>query len=84
MALIAGVLISALAFSTVVSEATDSAPVTAIDILLQPDATMLQRAEAANASHLKIFPQGFALDAAHRPHVTMVQRFVRPSDPRSS
>jgi phosphoserine phosphatase len=54
--------------------------VTAIDILLEPDATMLRHAEAVNASHLKIFPQGFALDATHRPHVTMIQRFVRTAD----
>ena len=54
--------------------------VTAIDILLEPDATMLQHAEAVNANHLKIFPQGFALDATHRPHVTMIQRFVRTAD----
>jgi phosphoserine phosphatase len=58
----------------------EQSPVTAIDILLEPDATMLQHADAVNASHLKIFPQGFALDATHRPHVTMIQRFVRTSD----
>jgi hypothetical protein len=58
----------------------EKSPVTAIDILLEPDATMLQHAEAVNANHLKIFPQGFALDAAHRPHVTMIQRFVRTAD----
>ncbi len=58
----------------------DSSPVTAIDILLEPDATMLRHAEAVNADHLKIFPQGFALDATHRPHVTMIQRFVRTAD----
>ena len=54
--------------------------VTAIDILLEPDATMLRHAEAVNASHLKVYPQGFALDATHRPHITMVQRFVRTAD----
>ncbi len=54
--------------------------VTAIDILLEPDAVMLRNAEAVNTNHLKIFPQGFALDAAHRPHVTMIQRFVRTAD----
>ena len=41
---------------------------------------MLRHAEAVNASHLKIFPQGFALDATHRPHITMIQRFVRTAD----
>jgi len=54
--------------------------VTAINILLEPDATMLQRAEANNALLLKVFPKGFALDARHRPHVTLLQRFVRTAD----
>jgi haloacid dehalogenase-like hydrolase len=45
----------------------EQSPVTAIDILLEPDATMLRHAESVNANHLKIYPQGFALDAAHRP-----------------
>src|SRR5436309_2016815 len=54
--------------------------VTAIDILLEPDATMLQHAEANNARLLKEFPKGFALDAAHRPHITMIQCFVRTAD----
>jgi len=48
----------------------------AIDILLEPDARMLQRAETNNARLLKAFPNGFALDAAHRPHITMYQCFV--------
>jgi hypothetical protein len=58
----------------------EQSPVTAIDILLEPDATMLRHAEAVNANHLKIYAQGFALDAAHRPHVTMIQRFVHTAD----
>jgi 2'-5' RNA ligase len=55
-------------------------PVTAIDIALEPDATMIQRAMAANARLLKSFPKGFALDATHHPHVTMLQQFVRTDD----
>jgi hypothetical protein len=55
-------------------------PVTAVDILLEPDATMLQHAEANNARLLKVFPKGFGLDAAHRPHITMLQCFVRTED----
>ena len=58
----------------------EQSPVTAIDILLEPDATMLQRSEANNARLLKVFPKGFALDATHRPHITMIQRFVRTAD----
>jgi len=54
--------------------------VTAIDILLEPDATMLKHAAANNARLLSAFPKGFALDAAHHPHITMIQCFVRTAD----
>jgi hypothetical protein len=37
-------------------------PVMAIDIALEPDATMVQHAKDANARLLKSFPKGFALD----------------------
>jgi phosphoserine phosphatase len=56
------------------------APVMAIDILLEPDATMLKHSEASNARLLAVFPKGFALDATHRPHITMIQRYVRTAD----
>ena len=55
-------------------------PVTAIDIALEPDATMLQNAKDANARLLKSFPKGFILDETHHPHVTMLQQFVRTDD----
>ncbi len=54
--------------------------VTAIDILLNPDATMLRYSAADNASLLRAYPKGFALDASHRPHITMLQCFVRTAD----
>ena len=53
-------------------------PVTAIDIALEPDATMVQHAKHANA--LKSFPKGFALDETHHPHVSVLQQFVRTDD----
>jgi haloacid dehalogenase-like hydrolase len=55
-------------------------PVTAIDVLLEPDAAMLEHAASNNARLLSVFPKGFALDDAHRPHITLVQRFVRTAD----
>jgi len=55
-------------------------PVTAIDIALEPDATMIQHAQADNARLLKAFPKGFALDATHHPHISMLQQFVRTAD----
>jgi len=54
--------------------------VTAIDILLEPDPTMLRHAEATNTRLRGVFSQGFALDATHRPHITPIQRFVRTAD----
>src|SRR5215475_5535320 len=55
-------------------------PVTAIDIALEPDATMVQHAKDANARLLKSFPKGFALDETHHPHVSILQQFVRTDD----
>lgn len=51
-------------------------PVTAVDILLEPDATMIQHAQAANVLLLKDFPKGFKLGNEHQPHVTVLQRHV--------
>lgn len=58
----------------------EPSPVIALNILLEPDATMCRRAEADNARLLAVFPKGFALDATHRPHVTLLQCFVRRAD----
>ena len=55
-------------------------PITAIDIALEPDATMIQHAEAVNARLLKVFPKGFALGPTHHPHITILQRYVRTED----
>ena len=55
-------------------------PVTAIDIALEPDQTMIQHATAANARLLKSFPKGFVLDGTHHPHISMLQQFVRTDD----
>ncbi|MET0446352.1 MAG: 2'-5' RNA ligase family protein, partial [Pseudorhodoplanes sp.] len=56
------------------------ASVIAIDIALEPDATMIRHAKASNARLLKADPTGFALDATHNPHVTLLQQFVRTAD----
>ncbi len=84
--LISGLMVCALAMqgrnaqAQQASRPAEQDPVTAIDILLEPDATMLQHAEAVNARLVKVYPKGFSLDATHRPHITMVQRFVRTAD----
>jgi hypothetical protein len=52
----------------------------AIDILLQPDQTMITRANEVNARLRGNYPRGYELDATHAPHVTLLQRFVRVKD----
>jgi 2'-5' RNA ligase len=69
-----------LAAAFVQGAVAQQSPVTAIDIVLEPDATMVQHAIAANARLLKAFPEGFSLDATHHPHITLLQQFVRTND----
>ncbi len=52
----------------------------AINVLLDPDAATVERAQATNARLREDYPDGFALDANHAPHITMLQRFVRMAD----
>ncbi|GAA1520551.1 hypothetical protein BJ978_003208 [Agromyces terreus] len=52
---------------------------TAVDILLEPDQSMLARAQSENDRMLTSIPSppGFHLDEHHRPHITTLQRYVR-------
>jgi hypothetical protein len=68
------------AISETPTDASPSEPLTAIDTLLDPDQTMVQRAIAANTRLRENFPKGFALDETHQPHISMLQRYVRTSD----
>jgi len=69
-----------LAVAVVQGAVAQQNPVTAIDIALEPDATMVQHAMDANARLRKSFPKGFALDETHHPHISMLQQFVRTDD----
>jgi hypothetical protein len=66
--------------ATARSQAAQESAVTAVDIALEPDGIMIQHAKAANARLLQDFPKGFALDATHNPHISMLQQFVRTAD----
>jgi 2'-5' RNA ligase superfamily len=52
----------------------------AIDVLLQPDRTMVSKANEINARLRGNYPEGYSLDAMHAPHVTMLQLFIREKD----
>ena len=62
------------------SRADEPNPIIAIDILLDPDATMIRHAETANERLRSNFPKGFALDATHQPHISCLQRYVKTAD----
>lgn len=53
---------------------------TAIDLLIQPDQTALDRASAGNERMRAQYSDGFALDDRHKPHITLLQRYVRTAD----
>lgn len=51
--------------------------VIAINVVLEPDSAMADFAKTDNAEMLRSYPQGFALDGTHAPHITILQRFIR-------
>jgi hypothetical protein len=55
-----------------VTPAATQNPITAVDIVLEPDATMIQQAQAANAGLLKNFPKGYTLGDEHAPHMSVI------------
>lgn len=52
----------------------------AIDVLLLPDAAMVRQARALNQALERHGRTGFALDATHVPHLTLLQCYVRRAD----
>jgi hypothetical protein len=54
--------------------------VIAIDILIEPDRAMTEKAKSVNARLRRNHPDGFAFDESHVPHITLAQRYVRASD----
>src|SRR5271163_3183809 len=69
-----------LAVAVVQGAVAQQNPVTAIDIALEPDSTMVRHAMDANARLRESFPKGFSLDETHHPHVSILQQFVRTDD----
>ena len=48
----------------------------AVNVLMDPDAGTIAQARALNDRLRSDFPQGFAFDSNHAPHVTLVQCFI--------
>lgn len=74
------VLVGLLPIGLRAASAEAAEAVTAIDILLLPDQAMIDHANAANARLRENYPAGFSLDATHRPHISLLHRYVRTKD----
>lgn len=61
-------------------EPQDNQSLIAIDVLLEPDQTMLRKSSEWNARLRELTPEGFELDESHQPHITLIQRHVRRDD----
>ncbi|HEX4414174.1 MAG TPA: 2'-5' RNA ligase family protein [Lacipirellulaceae bacterium] len=59
---------------------SDADRVIAIDVLLLPDATMVEQAKAANAELRSNYAAGYALDGDQTAHITLVHRYVHEKD----
>ena len=53
---------------------------TAVDIMIQPDANAIERAREVNRRMPLSIPAGLTLDDTHLPHVTMLQRYLITAD----
>ncbi len=60
--------------------ATFSSTVTAINVLLEPDDSTRALARDLNAQLRRMMPEGFAFDATHAPHMTLLQQYVRSAE----
>ena len=53
---------------------------TAVDIMIQPDADAIARAREVNRRMPLSIPAGITLDDTHLPHITMLQRYLITAD----
>ncbi|WP_159099669.1 2'-5' RNA ligase family protein [Alloyangia pacifica] len=69
-----------IAFAIAPLSAIAQSEIIAIDVLIEPDQAMMEKAEEWNSRLRAELPQGFELDAAHAPHITLLQTFVLRDD----
>lgn len=75
-------ILAMILFSSSFKYASAQPAITAIDVLLDPDQTMLDSAKVYNDLMRENYngPGSFALDAIHNPHITVLQCFVKTAD----
>lgn len=75
-----GALLGTAALSAAESGDRVSNGVVAINVLLRPDHGMSARAQEINRMLRENYAVGFALDASHVPHISILHRYVRAKD----
>jgi hypothetical protein len=73
-------MLGLLALCTVPPALAADADVIAINVLIEPNEALADKAIAINQRLRAQAPEGFALDTDHVPHVTVLQRYVRTSE----
>jgi hypothetical protein len=75
-------MLACIFFSSSFQSASAQSGITAIDILLNPDHTMLDSAKVYNRMMQQNYsgPGSYSLDDLHTPHITVLQCFVRTTD----
>jgi hypothetical protein len=68
------------ALSSAVDATSEDNRVIAIDVLLLPDPTMVERAKQANAELRTNYPAGYTLGGDQTAHITLVHRYVHEKD----
>jgi len=74
------VMLSGCGLSPVVASDPVPAEVTAIVVALVPDAALRAQALAINTRLRLETPRGYAFDATHQPHISVLQRYVLTAD----
>jgi hypothetical protein len=75
-----GAVLGLLALCALPPALAADADVIAINVLIEPSEALVDKAIAINQRLRAQAPEGFALDAAHVPHLTVLQRYVRRSE----
>jgi hypothetical protein len=73
-------VVLAMALTTQGQAQAQTSAVTAINVLIEPDLAAAARARQLNARLRESYPQGFALDATHAPHISILHGFVSTRD----
>jgi hypothetical protein len=78
--LLTGVLTAVVVLAIAAPAMQEPGDVIAVNVLIQPDQESSERAARINGVLRQSYPRGFALDATHLPHISVLQGYVKAKD----